>query len=168
MASSTPRVPNDAFFTYGFQDINNISDALGLIWETSKDIPFTTCPIFIGFEWDIELWSVSLPKHKHEKYLAAISDWQQQGTHTLEDVQKLHGKLLHALLVIPHGHTYLTELEAMIPTFGDHPFKPHSPPTISALTSHGGQPFSTLLHVLTQYQVPSPSLTMDLTLTPAL
>ena len=41
-----------------------------------------------------------------------ISEWQWQGTHTLEDTQKLHRKLLHASLVIPHGHTYLTELEA--------------------------------------------------------
>jgi len=124
LASSDPQADNDALFTYSFRDIDNISEALGLIWETSKDIPFTMHPIFIGFEWDIESRSISLPQHKHEKYLAAISDWQQQGTHTLEDIQKLHSKLLHVSLVIPCGRTYLTELEAMIPTFGNQPFKP--------------------------------------------
>ena len=46
----------------------------------------------------------------------------------LEDVQKLHGKLLHASLVIPRGHAYLTELEAMISTFSNQPFKPRTPP----------------------------------------
>jgi len=139
LSSSTPQTSDNVLFTYGFKDIDNISMALGLIWETSKDIPFTTRPVFIGLEWDIEAWSVSLPQCKHKKYLAAIHDWQQQRKHVLEDMQKLHGKLLHASLAIPHGCTYITKLEAMIPIFGNQPFKPRIPPTVLALTLIGGQ-----------------------------
>ena len=43
-------------------------------------------------------------------------------------LQRLHGKLLHAALVIPAGRAYLTGLEAMLASFNDNPFIPHTPP----------------------------------------
>ena len=137
LTSSSPQASDDVSFTYGFNDINNISNALGLIWETSKDIPFTMHPTFIGFKWDIKMHSVSLPQHKHEKYMVAISNWQQQGAHMLEDVQKLHKKLLHASLVMLHSCAYLTKLEAMILVISHLNPEPH--PTVSTPTSLGGR-----------------------------
>ncbi len=50
------------------------------------------------------------------------------GTHTLKDVQKLYGKLLHASLMAQEGRAYLTGLECMLSIFHDAPFKPHTPP----------------------------------------
>ena len=35
-------------------------------------------------------------------------------THSLEDVEKLYGQLLHVCLVVPMGRAYLTELERML------------------------------------------------------
>jgi hypothetical protein len=53
--------------------------------------------------------------------------WELHQTHTLEEVQKLYGKLLHASLIVPMGHTYLANLETMLGIFHNSPFKPHTP-----------------------------------------
>ena len=48
--------------------------------------------------------------------------------HTLQDIQKLHGKLLHASLIFPVGCAYLINIKSMLSIFGDNPFKPRTPP----------------------------------------
>ena len=96
--------------------------------KASKDIPFLESPTFIGLIWNLTNHTVSLTESKQQKYLGAISEWECRRTHMLQDVQKLHGKLLHASLIFPHGHAYLTNLEAMLSIFGDEPFKPRMPP----------------------------------------
>jgi hypothetical protein len=70
--------------------------------------------MFIGLSWDLEKCMVSLVEGKAEKYLPSITDWSAQSTHSLKEVQKLYGKLLHASLVFFTGHAYLTSLEAML------------------------------------------------------
>lgn len=71
---------------------------------------------------------MEIPAAKKQKYLAAISTWESQPRHTLIETQKLFGKLLYASLIVPAGRAYLTELEAMLPIFGDRPHVPHTPP----------------------------------------
>ena len=95
---------------YDFEHINQISNRLGIPWEPSKDTPFSSAPVFIGFVWDIENKTVTLTPAKHSKYMAAIHIWLSTMAHTLEQVQKLHGRLSHASLVIPEGSAYLTSL----------------------------------------------------------
>ncbi|OBZ66761.1 hypothetical protein A0H81_13225 [Grifola frondosa] len=55
-------------------------------------------------------------------------EWRTSRTHTLREVQKLYGKLLHATLVVREGRAYLTSLESMLGIFGDRPFMPRTPP----------------------------------------
>ena len=64
--------------------------------------------------------------------------------HTLEEVHKLHGKLLHASLVLPAGCAHLVHLEAMLSIFGDTPFKARTPPTChtSGYNQVGPNPFT--------------------------
>ena len=71
---------------------------------------------------------VHLPEEKKAKYLAAIAEWETKRAHNLLEAQKIYGKLLHASLVIPAGRAYLTSLEAMLGTFNNSPFLPHTPP----------------------------------------
>jgi hypothetical protein len=92
-------------------DINRIAAPMGIPWERSKDIPFGTVIRYIGLEWDIARHTVALPHDKREKYRAAISNWTARITHTLDQVQSLYGKLLHACHIIPVGRAYLTRLE---------------------------------------------------------
>ncbi|KAF7761764.1 hypothetical protein Agabi119p4_9756 [Agaricus bisporus var. burnettii] len=107
LSKTSPRSAHDELFSYAFQGIDEISDRLGIPWEHQKDSPFATTFTFIGLTWDLTTWSVSLPQTKKNKYLAAILDWETTTTHTLEEAQKLHGKLLHATLVLVHGRPYL-------------------------------------------------------------
>ena len=72
--------------------------------------------------------TVSIPEGKKAKYRAAISAWKSRRTHTLEEVQRLHGKLMHACHIVPRGRAYLTSLEAFLGIFHDRPHLPRSPP----------------------------------------
>ena len=109
-------------------DIDAISDALGIPWEIEKDIPFSEVAPFIGFSWDLANHTVSLPDSKKEKYLQAIQEWETKPKHTLDEVQKLYGKLLHACHIVPAGCAYLTNLEAFMGVCHDSPFCPRYPP----------------------------------------
>jgi len=115
-------------YTYDLSDVDHISDQLGIPWEHSKDIGFSSSFPFIGFTWDIEKKSVALRTEKREKYLLAIKEWRETRTHTLEEVQKLYGKLSHATLAHPDGRPYLANLETMLGVFHDSPHRPRTPP----------------------------------------
>jgi hypothetical protein len=128
LSGASPRSISDMAFSYGMADIDSLSQVLGIPWEASKDVPFGSLVPFIGFAWDLELRSVSVPPKKKEKYLAAIALWEKEPTHVLNDVQKLFGKLLHVSLIVPMGRAYLANLEAMLGVFRDSPFKPRTPP----------------------------------------
>ncbi|KDQ18961.1 hypothetical protein BOTBODRAFT_91579, partial [Botryobasidium botryosum FD-172 SS1] len=127
-SATHPRPPEDWDFTYNLVDIDRISEQLGIPWEPSKDIPFSSEPPFIGFAWNIESQTVSIPPGKCQKYRDAIIKWEAKSTHNLEEVRQLYGRLLHASLVLPAGRAYLTGLEAMLGTFNDRPFMPRHPP----------------------------------------
>jgi hypothetical protein len=128
LSHNSPRSAHDAKFSYNLQDVDSISTDLGIPWEISKDIPFSSQVMYIGLIWDIADRTVSLSESKHEKYLNAIKVWKNQRTHTLNELQKLYGKLLHASLIYPASRAYLTNLEVMIPIFGNKPFMPRTPP----------------------------------------
>jgi hypothetical protein len=128
LSQRTERSAEDTLYTYNFADIDFYSLQLGIPWELSKDRPFACVTTYIGFDWDVESYQVSLGHTKKEKYLRVTEEWLVLATHTLEEVQKLYGKLLHACLVVPTGRAYLTELEAMLGIFHHSPFLPRSSP----------------------------------------
>ena len=109
-------------------DIDALSMHLGIKWQTAKSIPFGTEVPYLGFCWDLRAQVVHLPDEKKAKYLAAITEWESKHTHNLLETQKLYGKLLHAALVIPARHAHLTSMEAMLASFNNSPFIPHTPP----------------------------------------
>ena len=126
----TSKHPNDtiASHAYDFSHIDQISSRLGIPWELSKDAPFSSTPVFIGFIWNLESNTVSLTTTKRTKYINTIHESLCTTVHTLEQVQKLHGRLSHASLVIPEGSMYLTSLQLMLGIFGSNPFMPRGRP----------------------------------------
>ena len=128
LSSNSPRTPEDATFTYNDADIDYVSSLLGIPWENTKTIPFGHSFPYLGFSWDLQARTVTIPPTKKEKYSDAIAKWAASPTHTLEEVRKLYGKLLHASLVVPAGRAYLTNLESMLSTFNNRPLVPHHAP----------------------------------------
>ena len=66
---------DNAIYTYNFDNIDIISQKLGIPWEISKDRPFTSSTAYISFDWDIETYQVSLAATKKNKYLEAMELW---------------------------------------------------------------------------------------------
>ena len=128
LAESSHRSPQDHDFAYADADIDKLSARLGIKWQASKSVPFGEEVPYLGFRWNLRSRKVYLPDEKKAKYLAAIAEWGGRRTHNLLEVQRLHGKLLHAALVIPAGRAHLTNLEAMLASFSGSPFVPHTPP----------------------------------------
>ncbi|KAF4609430.1 hypothetical protein D9613_012950 [Agrocybe pediades] len=128
LSNNSPRSANDSLFAYNMEDVDDLSRHLGIPWESSKDVPFSSAALYIGLLWDLSTSSVSLSPKKTEKYLAAIAEWSKRSTHSLDDVQQLYGKLLHASLVIPEGRAYLTGLETMLGSYGDSVLSSRHPP----------------------------------------
>ena len=122
----------DSRFSYCDADIDLISGQLGIPWELSKTIPFSSSVPFLGFNWNLSDRTVALTDGKRTKYRAAIEKWLPNSTHDLEETQKLYGKLLHACLVLPAGRAYLTNLECLMASFSDNPFVPHHAPRHTA------------------------------------
>ena len=116
---------SSSLHTYNFTHIDGITNHLGIQWELSKDMPFSSTPIFIGFIWDLERKTVALTPAKWVKYSNVIHEWLCTPAHTLEEVQKLHSQLSHASFVILDGSTYLMALQSMLGIFGSNPFMPH-------------------------------------------
>ena len=128
LSAASPWSSEDARFTYCDANIDFLSTALGIPWETTKTVPFNSCIPYLGFIWDLEAHTITLSDEKKAKYTGVIMEWNSQPRHTQEEVEKLYGKLLHACLVVPKGQAYLTNLESMLQNFHNCPFMLHSPP----------------------------------------
>ena len=126
-SSLSPRSSEDSLYTYNFDDIDRLSDTLGIPWEKSKDLPFASSTSYIGLHWDLNSRRVSLSVEKRDKYIISIEEWTLRPRHTLNDVQTLYGRLLHACLVVTSGRAFLTGLESMLALCNSHPFIPYSP-----------------------------------------
>lgn len=146
----TDRSPHDSLFTYCDADIDAISGQLGIPWEPSKTVPFSSIVPYLGFEWDLSERTVAIAENKKAKYRTAIKEWLPHSTHNLEQTQKLYGKLLHASLVLPAGRAYLTGLERLMGSFDKNPFIPHLAPR------HTAADLSWWLNVLSSPKVSRP------------
>ena len=127
LSSASPHSFEDSLYTYNFDDIDSFSDTLGIPWEKAKDLPFASSTTYIGLQWDLSSLTVSLSLEKRSKYIASIEEWLLRERHTLNDVQKLYGRLLHACLIVTSGRAYLTSLETMLALCNPHPFIPYLP-----------------------------------------
>jgi hypothetical protein len=128
LVQSSPRSPGDSLFAYNDDNIDKISSALGIPWETSKTIPFDTKVPYLGFVWDLQARTMAIPPGKKDKYLKALRQWASCKTHALNEVQKLYGKLLHVTLVVTAGCAYLMNLESMLGSFNNSPYTTHHAP----------------------------------------
>jgi hypothetical protein len=122
LSLDSPRLEHDCLFSYNLQDINDLSTYLGIIWKLEKDQPFAQCTIYIGFLWDLNLYTVLLSMPKVEQYLLAIHTWRKKPMHALQETLQLYGKLMHTCTAITRGRVYLTSLEHTIAVCQGNPY----------------------------------------------
>lgn len=133
LSHESPRSEQDMLFSCSIEDVDRVYRALGVPWQPSKDVAFSSVFPYTGFLWDIKNGTVALLEEKRLKYLAAIADWRKSPTHDLREAQKLYGKLLHVCHLIREGRAYLTEFKRMFPAFTANPFMPrHFPSALLA------------------------------------
>lgn len=135
LSSTSPRSADDGEFCYNFEDIDRFSSAMGTPWEVAKDCVFSSSASFTGYVWCLESRMVSIGLEKREKYLVSIAAWRTSARHSLEEVQKLYGRLLHCTNVCPAGRAYLTCFETLLGQFStsDRPLAlRHSPRGLSS------------------------------------
>ncbi|PPQ82206.1 hypothetical protein CVT24_012855 [Panaeolus cyanescens] len=113
-SSASPRSAEDQQYAYNMEDIDRLSDSLGIPWQRSKDVNFSFCATYFGLAWNLKERTVALPESKASKYRAAIVLWQSSARHDLKETQQLYGKLLHASLVVPAGRARLVGLECAL------------------------------------------------------
>ena len=104
LGSSTPSYPYDE------SAIWQIADNLGWPWAPKKCFPFAPTFVYIGFLWDLEAKTVSLPDTKRLKYLTKLNRWAADFKPTCEEVESLIGTLNHVSLIVPVGRTHLLHL----------------------------------------------------------
>lgn len=119
---------HDGLFAYADCDIDHISQSVQVPWALDKSFAFAIQQLYIGFYWNLQCHVVGIPAEKKAKYISAIDTFCEHSTHTQENVQKLYGKLMHAVNIIPYGRAYLTDLEVMLGLYHGCSFRPiHAP-----------------------------------------
>ena len=69
------KVFSGSLFSYNANDIDLLSNRLGLPWKQEKTTPFSDTITYLGFIWDLQLRKVSLHPTKQQKYLFTLHEW---------------------------------------------------------------------------------------------
>jgi len=109
----------DYNYTYDLHDIISLMDRLGIPWHPidKKGHDFTFVMTYVGFKWDLQARTVSLPRKKCEKYVARVLAYLDVGRVSLEQSMKLHGTLQHTTFVLKAGNSYLPAISRAITGF---------------------------------------------------
>jgi hypothetical protein len=94
-----------------------LGDELGWIWEPTKHTPFSQRFTHIGFDWNLDEKTVSLPEAKHVKYLAKLDPWMEGASVTRKATEDIVGTLNHCTYVVPPGRSRLVSLYRLTALF---------------------------------------------------
>jgi hypothetical protein len=97
-------------YRYDEQIFFDLGDELGWIWESTKHTPFSSKFTHIGFDWDLDERTATLPEAKRVKYLAKLGPWTEGAKVTRKEAENLVGTLNHCALVLPQGRSRLVSL----------------------------------------------------------
>ena len=111
--------------------IRHIMD-LHVPWHPDKgDLYFLFVTDYIGFQWDIPWHLVSLPPHKHLKFLEHVCVFLDRFLgHCchLHDIESIHGSLCHVSFVYLDGRSHLPSLSNFAASFKNDEYIMHYPP----------------------------------------
>ena len=103
-------------------DFTSLSAAFGVNWKASKERKFAIIQRYIGLIWHLQNKTVSIPDDKRDAYLALIDSWLLPGAKfTAAEAARLHGKLVHASLIVRLGRPFIASISRFANTFkSDH------------------------------------------------
>ncbi|SJL14075.1 uncharacterized protein ARMOST_17530 [Armillaria ostoyae] len=107
------RINGSFSYHYDMQSAKALIDPIRVPWHKEKWSDFASCFIYIGFRWDIEAKTVSLPESKRLKYLSRVRrfiDLYQHARAPLSHTLTLQGSLVHIAFVYPLGRSHLPSL----------------------------------------------------------
>lgn len=88
---------------------------------------------YIGFDWDLEHWCVSLPETKVNAISELIDTWTEPDARfTTHDASSLHGKLVHTSCIFALIRPFLRSISQFAGSFRSPMAKLHSPPSLTA------------------------------------
>ena len=97
---------------------------LSIPWHASKWNDFSSMPTYLGLVLDFENRTVALAEHKHEKYLAKLTEFlclNSSSRILKKDALHLLRTLSHVTIVHQDGRNYLSALSSFISSFtSDH------------------------------------------------
>ncbi len=86
----------------------NLTAVLGVPWAPLKTCPLAVCQRYIGFDWDLNCRTVSLPHEKLISVLDLVVSWLKPGAKfSAKDAASLHGKLVHISTIFRIIHPFL-------------------------------------------------------------
>ena len=151
----TPLSLPDREFTYNLLDILHITLPLGIPWHpiTRKGQDFGNSFAYVGFIWDIEQCTMSVPDDKHECVMRK-HDFILDPKNTVfsrHDIASIHSSLQHLTFVYRNGRHALTNVSSFLSHFPNDFTRHHLPKTMrSQLTWwHDVLSHPDILHSLT-------------------
>ena len=104
--------PNAA--TSGFNEFHTLTDQLGLKLAPDKTCPPATTLEWLGFWFDSNELTISIPQNKLTELLAETESWLQRDYATKQQIQSLAGKLNHISLCVRPARRFMSRiLEAL-------------------------------------------------------
>ena len=104
--------------TWSENDFMALTAYCGVPWSLEKLRPLASIQRYIGFDWDLDRKTVSIPEEKLAKTQALIAAWlETDARFTMRDACSLHGKLVHISCVFPLIRPFLRGLAAFAGNF---------------------------------------------------
>ncbi len=83
--------------TWTEENFIGLTAPLGVPWAPTKTRPLAVQQRYIGFDWDLNKRTVSLPQEKLDAITALVSTWLEPlAKFSAKEAASLHGKLVHA------------------------------------------------------------------------
>jgi len=92
-------------------DFVNLTASIGIPWSMEKLRPLSTIQRYIGFDWNLEAKTVSIPPEKISRIQSLLRLWVSEDTRVTEhEAASLHGKLVHISCIYPLIRPFLRSL----------------------------------------------------------
>ncbi|KAE8219828.1 hypothetical protein CF326_g8866 [Tilletia indica] len=89
--------PKDLDIT--LDQVHEATKALGFPWHPTKRSEFDTKVKYLGFEWDLDAMTVTLPEDKRLRYVDLVKPFKKSDPRSLKETRELVGCLQHVAMM---------------------------------------------------------------------